>query len=120
MIITAAMLYDHIKCPHRPSIDQDPSGEFIKKWVPELKDVSINIHTPWISPEKGNYINPIVDEKSSRKRALFEIGQIKKHNDFKKTSKKIYDKHGSRKNTQDQRRRQKEMKLRKSEQLTLF
>ena len=115
------MLYDHIKCPHRPSIDQDPSGEFIKKWVPELKDVSINdTHTAWISPEKGNYINPIVDEKSSRKRALFEIGQIKKHNDFKKTSKKIYDKHGSRKNTQDQRRRQKEMKFTKSEQLSLF
>ena len=38
----------------------------------------------------------------------------------RKTPKKIYDKHGSRKNTQDQRRRQKEMKLRKSEQLTLF
>ncbi len=39
---------------------------------------------------------------------------------FKKTSKKIYYKHGSRKNTQNQRRRQKEMKLPKSEQLTLF
>ena len=59
-------------------------------------------------------------KKDSRKKALFEISQIRKHNDFKKTSKKIYDKHGSRKNTQDQRRRQKEMKLRKSEQLTLF
>ena len=115
--INTLRVYSSIK----QSIDQDPSGEFIKKWVPELKDVSINdIHTPWLSPKKGNYINPIVDEKSSRKRALFEIGQIKKHNDFKKTSKKIYDKHGSRKNTQDQRRRQKEMKLTKSEQLSLF
>ena len=39
---------------------------------------------------------------------------------FKKTSKEIYDKHGSRKNTQNQRRRQKEMKLPKLEQLTFF
>ena len=89
--------------------------------MPELKDVSINdIHTPWLSQKKEKYINPIVDEKGSRKRALYEIAQIRKYNDFKKTSKKIYDKHGSRKNTQDQRRRQKEMKLPKSEQLTLF
>ena len=107
--------------PIKQSMDQDPSGEFIKKWVPELKDVSINdIHTPWLSQKKEKYINPIVDQKDSRKRALFEIGQIRKYNDFKKTSKKIYDKHGSRKNTQDHRRRQKKMKLRKSEQLTLF
>ena len=54
-------------------MDQDPSGEFIKKWVPELKDVSINdIHTPWLSQKKENYINPIVDEKGSRKRALLK------------------------------------------------
>ena len=75
--------------PIKQSMDHDPSGEFIKKWVPELKDVSINdIHTPWLSQKKEKYINPIVDEKGSRKRALFEIGQIRKHNDFKKTSKK--------------------------------
>ena len=34
--------------PIKQSIDQDPNGEFIKKWVPELASVPNElIHEPW-------------------------------------------------------------------------
>lgn len=55
----------------------DPKGAFIKKWVPELKDVdSKSIHSPWDHPalkniaKKNKYPEPVVDYKMGRERAL--------------------------------------------------
>ena len=37
----------------KQSQDQDPEGEFIKRWVPELKDVpSEHIHEPWLMSDE--------------------------------------------------------------------
>ena len=72
----------------KQSQDQDPEGEFIKRWVPELKDVpSEHIHEPWMmSDEKQreasciigiDYPEPIVDLKMSHKRARDTLWRIK-------------------------------------------
>ena len=59
----------------------DPDGVYVRKYVPELKNLSSRyIHKPWEAPTKilseakivlgDNYPRPMVDIKKSRDRAL--------------------------------------------------
>ena len=59
----------------------DPNGEYVKKYVPELQNVTKKfIHNPWEMPEENqinseckigkDYPSPIVDLKETRNRAL--------------------------------------------------
>ena len=92
--------------PIKQSIDQDPNGEFIKKWVPELANVPNElIHEPWkltymeqkfINTTIGkDYPNPIVDNVKSSKIARDRIWQIKKSDTSKIMSKKVLNRHVS-------------------------
>lgn len=94
--------------PIKQSQEHDPDGNFIRKWVPELKDVSNAwIHEPWkmdpmMQNDTGciigkNYPAPIVDHAASVKAAREKIGIIRKQAGFRDESKKVYDKLGSRK-----------------------
>ena len=66
----------------------DPDGAYIRRWVPELGDVSDKyIHTPWKMPVKiqreancrigQDYPEPIVEHKEARQRALDAYDQVK-------------------------------------------
>ncbi|KAK3938441.1 putative deoxyribodipyrimidine photo-lyase [Diplogelasinospora grovesii] len=54
----------------------DPDGEYIRKWVPELRGVKGKaIHDPYgrgagVQAQKAGYPRPIVDHKGARERAL--------------------------------------------------
>jgi deoxyribodipyrimidine photo-lyase len=50
----------------------DPEGEYVRRFVPELKDVPNKlIHTPWLAGTAcKNYPEPIIDVKEGRDRAL--------------------------------------------------
>ena len=92
--------------PVKNSIDLDPKGDFIKKWVSELESIpSEYIHEPWkmtkIEQEMygfklgKDYPNPIVDVELTRKLALDKIWKIKKSAKSKSLAKKILNKHAN-------------------------
>ncbi|KAJ5644448.1 Cryptochrome/DNA photolyase class 1 [Penicillium longicatenatum] len=68
--------YFRIFNPLRQSERFDPDGEYIRRWVPELKDVEGKaIHDPYERgagsiAERNNYPRPIVNHAESRERAL--------------------------------------------------
>tara|TARA_B100002019_G_scaffold291558_1_gene312063 strand:- start:445 stop:1902 length:1458 start_codon:yes stop_codon:yes gene_type:complete len=97
--------------PIKQSTDQDPNGVFIRKWVPELKNVPGKlIHEPWkltyieqkgINLEIGkDYPSPIVNNQLSTKIARDKIWNVKKSIEAKIISAEVLKKHAS----QSQRR----------------
>lgn len=90
--------------PVKQSKDHDPKGEFIRKWVPELREVPEEyIHEPWKMPpieahliyfEPGkDYPNPIVDIEESRKQASSKLWSARSMKNTKEESQRILKKH---------------------------
>lgn len=75
---TDAAPYFRIFNPIIQSKKFDPEGEYIRRWVPELKGLDqSSIHTPW---KKGvqieGYPEPIVEHKYARERALIAYKSV--------------------------------------------
>jgi len=90
--------------PIKQSIEHDPDGIFIKKWLPELKNLPTKyLHEPWKTPllelqliglEIGkDYPLPIVDFEAEIKKNRPLIWGHKKNKETKEFSKKIVEKH---------------------------
>jgi deoxyribodipyrimidine photo-lyase len=90
--------------PIKNSKEHDPDGFFIKKWLPELKNIpSEIIHEPWlINGMESKFYNfnpgidypkPIVDLKKTRKRASDILWNLKKNSQVKEENKRILLKH---------------------------
>ena len=81
---TDAQPYYRIFNPILQSQRYDPNGDYIRYWVPELRDLSAQaIHAPWetTNPPSG-YPPPVVDHKQARERALAAFQRIReKKND---------------------------------------
>jgi deoxyribodipyrimidine photo-lyase len=67
----------------------DPDGQYIKEFIPELKDLPIKyLFSPWEAPKEildnanitlgKDYPEPIIDLKSSREKALDAFKSLKK------------------------------------------
>ena len=86
--------------PIKQGIDQDPTGEFVRAWVPELHSVSdAQIHMPWLaSAGPVNYPDPIVDEKAARKAAAEAVYNLKKGEGYSKIAEQVVKRHASRRN----------------------
>jgi deoxyribodipyrimidine photo-lyase len=61
--------------PITQALKFDPSGEYVRKYIPELSNVSNEwIHTPWLAPndqrDQWNYPNPIIGLDEGRQRFL--------------------------------------------------
>ena len=95
--INTIRIYSPIKQSH----DQDPTGAFIRQWVPELanaQDVAAEfIHEPWLAPcPPPGYPAPIVDLQAATQAAKEKIYGKKAEPAVQGEAKKVFDKHGSR------------------------
>jgi deoxyribodipyrimidine photo-lyase len=90
--------------PVKNSMEHDPKGIFIKKWVPELSRLPIKyIHEPWTTPPMElsfldfklgeDYPKPIVDIKKMRKFASDTLYAYKKLGHVEKESARIINTH---------------------------
>jgi deoxyribodipyrimidine photo-lyase len=63
--------YFRIFNPTTQAIKFDPDGDYIRKWIPELRHMSApDIFEPSKVDRGQNYPNPIVDHSDARDRAL--------------------------------------------------
>lgn len=80
--------YFRIFNPVRQGEKFDPNGDYVRRWVPELDNMSIAwIHKPWEAPAGllanagvklgTTYPRPIVDHREARARALEALQRIK-------------------------------------------
>ena len=97
--INTVRIYSPVKQSH----DQDPSGDFIREWVPELAQVAgALVHEPWrIDSETRavlcpDYPAPRVDHKAVSKRAKDEIFARRATPEARTEAHGVYIKHGSR------------------------
>ena len=102
--------------PVKQSLDQDPDGVFIRTWVPELTCVDERwIHTPWQMPPSvqrdcgvligRDYPAPLVDHEAAARQARQKIVEARRTADARSESRSIHARHGSRKRTQQRRKR---------------
>lgn len=88
--------------PVKQGYDQDPTGAFTRRWVPELTDVEDKfLQEPWKSDAAGRilgarYPMPIIDHLRAAKEAREKIWAVRQGADFKTKAKVISDRHGSR------------------------
>ena len=98
--------------------DHDPKGAFIRSWIPELNRVPNEyIHEPWKMPASiqtesdcvigVDYPHPIVDEASTRKEGVRMTYAARRGDEAREASKRVYDKHGSRRRPVNRKRAKK-------------
>ena len=122
--INAMRVYNPIK----QSMEHDPSGAFIRKWVPELCAVpDAFIHAPWTWEKTlidardfeigRDYPAPIVDHQVTARLAKQKIAAVRKGADFRQSAQAVFHKLGSRKSPP---RRRKKAAPKDDDQLSLF
>ncbi len=86
--------------PIKNSKDHDPDGFFIKKWIPELKNIPKEfVHEPWLMSDMESsfynfkigkdYPSPIIDIKVTSRKAKDKIWGHLKNNKVKQEKKRI-------------------------------
>ena len=96
--------------PFKQSVDQDPEGQFIAKWVTELAPLPAHWrHTPWELPvhqrealqtQTGYPFEPLVWHDTAARWAKDQRAQRLKTPQARQASKKVYQRHGSRRSAQ--------------------
>ncbi len=97
-----------IYSPSKQALDQDPQGDFIRRWVPELAQVPLAwLHRPWTMDATlqreslcvidTHYPAPIVDEQAAARLAKDAMFGLRKQRAARAEADRIQDRHGSRK-----------------------
>jgi deoxyribodipyrimidine photo-lyase len=114
--------------PVKQSLDHDPTGRFIRRYVPELVRLpDMWIHEPWRAPESVladagvrlgiDYPRPIVEHDRAVAEARAAIAAIPRDENFRNEAMRTYSRLGSRHREPDRRRKP---KAADKDQLSLF
>jgi len=92
--INTIRMYSPVKQSH----DQDPTGGFIRQWVPELAGVTAEfIHEPWLMVlPPAHYPAPVVELKAATLAAKEKIYGKKAEKAVQSEAARVFEKHGSR------------------------
>jgi deoxyribodipyrimidine photo-lyase len=97
--INTVRIYSPVKQGH----DQDGSGEFVRRWVPELARIAgAAVHEPWrLAPEERqrlcpDYLAPIVDHAVAVRAARTAIFALRRGAEARAEADAVLRKHGSR------------------------
>ena len=103
---TTGMNTVRIYNPVKQGRDQDPSGAFTRKWVPELAEVpDPYLQEPWLWDAASTVLGttyplPIVDVAASAKAARETVWSVRRGADFRQETARLVKKHASRKDRQ--------------------
>jgi deoxyribodipyrimidine photo-lyase len=98
--------------PVKQSLDQDPQGVFIRRWVPELAGVpAAFIHEPWKMPPEvqraagcvigRDYPAPVVEHEAAARVAKARIHAVRRGEAFHAEKQAVMVRHASRKRGRD-------------------
>ena len=102
--MNALRIYD----PVMQQLDHDPTGAFVRRWVPELRDVPDSLlATPWLvaTDERHDYPDPIVDHAAAVSQAKRRIGAVRTQIRGDGSTRALLERHGSRRPPPTRRRR---------------
>ncbi len=83
--------------PVKQSLDQDPDGRFIARWVPELANLPPMLrHMPWKGDPVPGYPAPVVDLEAAGRSARARLTALRASPGFEASARQVYARHGSR------------------------
>lgn len=106
--------------PIKQGLDQDPTGSFTRKWLPELASIAYqHLQEPWKADNAATVLDktypaPIIDPLAAARQAKEKIWAVRRSEGFKDAARSVLAKHGSRK-----RRKPRKSNERSSAQLSL-
>ncbi len=94
--------------PIKQGMDHDPTGDFIRRWVPELQALPREwIHRPWLLPSAlaakagftagRDYPLPVVDHAEAVRTARSAFARIRNSEGYHGEKERVRERHGSRK-----------------------
>lgn len=83
--------------PIKQGRDHDLEGDFIRQWVPELRDCPApKVHEPWLHDCAPNYPQPLVDHVTATKTARDAIWKVRHQPEVRQEAERVLTALGSR------------------------
>ena len=97
--------------PVKQGQDQDPTGAFVRRWIPALRRVPDSfVHAPWLLPREQqesaecvigrDYPAPIVNHQQAVTKARGRIAVVRRDPTLREEVLRVFARHGSRKRTE--------------------
>jgi deoxyribodipyrimidine photo-lyase len=97
--------------PIKQGQDHDPTGEFVRRWIPALRGVPDSfVHAPWLLPEDQqqavgcligrDYPAPVVDHQQAVAYARARIAAVRRNPALRDEVQQVFARHGSRKRSE--------------------